>query len=312
MNTIYLDANFSDDVRRQKLYEGQLFLYSPRPTTKALCDFARELASEAFAPWEPCEAQHHLTVEKYNSILAELKPKYIHHPRNKQLIQELLADLGCDTSQTYFDVPRLRTACHGNYLTSGLAYAFHPHRDTWYSAPQCQINWWLPVFEFASESSMAFHSLYWDRPLKNGSCDFDYGRWNRESRHQAAQHVQTDTRRQPRPEEPVELNPQVRVVSPPGGLLLFSAAHLHSTVPNTSGRTRISIDFRTVHYQDAAERRGAPNVDSACTGTAMGDYLRGTDLAHIPAELIAQYEQQADGIEGPPSEARQLANQMVS
>ncbi len=88
----------------------------------------------------------------------------------------------------------------------------------------------------------------------------------------------------------MELDPQIRVIAPPGGVLLFSAAQMHSSVPNNSGKTRFSIDFRTVHLDDVAERRGAPNTDSACTGTTMGDYLRGTDLTHLPEELIAMYE----------------------
>ena len=61
-------------------------------------------------------------------------------------------------------------------------------------------------------------------------------------------------------------------------------------MPNTSGRTRYSIDFRTVHLDDANADSGAPNVDSASTGTTMGDYLRGTDLAHLPADVIARYD----------------------
>jgi len=61
-------------------------------------------------------------------------------------------------------------------------------------------------------------------------------------------------------------------------------------VPNTTGRTRFSIDFRTVHIDDAVAMRGAPNIDSACTGTTMNDYLRGSDLIHLPADLVARYE----------------------
>jgi len=74
--------------------------------------------------------------------------------------------------------------------------------------------------------------------------------------------------------------------------LLFSAAQMHSSVPNKSGRTRFSIDFRTVNIDDVIAHRGAPNVDSQCTGTTMGDYLRGTDLAHVPEELFSGYEVQ--------------------
>ena len=66
---------------------------------------------------------------------------------------------------------------------------------------------------------------------------------------------------------------------------------MHSTVPNTSGRTRISIDFRTVHIDDVIAKRGAPNVDSACTGTVLRDFLRASDFSHIPEEIVAQYDQ---------------------
>jgi hypothetical protein len=95
---------------------------------------------------------------------------------------------------------------------------------------------------------------------------------------------------QPKPEEEIELDPQIRPICEPGGLVIFSAAQMHSSVPNTSGRTRFSIDFRTVHIGDVTEHRGAPNIDSECTGTTMGDYLRISDLAHAPGELIEEYD----------------------
>jgi hypothetical protein len=188
----------------------------------------------------------------------------------------------------------MRTAFPGDYLKSGIAYAFHPHRDTWYSAPFCQVNWWMPIYELNAENCMAIHPHYFSRALKNGSRDYNYHKWNLESRQNAAQHVKTDTRVQPRPEEPLELDPQIRLLCPVGGAYLFSAANLHSTVPNTSNVPRYSIDFRTVHLADVLGKMGAPNVDSECTGTTMGDYLRGTDFSHLPEDAIAQHQ---DGTE---------------
>lgn len=88
----------------------------------------------------------------------------------------------------------------------------------------------------------------------------------------------------------MELDPQIRLVCDVGGAFQFSAAQMHSTVPNTSPVTRYSIDFRTVHLGDVRSRIGAPNVDSACTGTTMRDYLRGTDLSCIPEEVVAVYD----------------------
>lgn len=298
MNTIFLDPDMDDAARRQALYDGQLIVYSPRPSSSALCEIAREMSQKSFGALDPRHAQHAMPAEQYAGILADLKPRFIHHPTVKTVMQAMLRDFGCDAEQTYFDVPRLRTATHGGYLTSGIAYAFHPHRDTWYSAPFSQINWWLPVYDIEPNNAMAFHLRYWDRPIRNGSRDYNYAEWNRVSRSTAAQHISSDTRQQPKPEEPVEMDPQVRLICKPGGLILFSGAHLHSTVPNSSGYTRFSIDFRTVHLGDARERRGAHNVDSACTGTTMGDYLRVTDLAHLPADLIESYDRKPSAMSG--------------
>ena len=80
--------------------------------------------------------------------------------------------------------------------------------------------------------------------------------WNKDNRKNAAKHIKTDTRDQPRPEEPVELDPQTRLVCKVGGIILFSGSQLHSTVPNSAGRARFSIDFRTVHLDDVAARNG--------------------------------------------------------
>lgn len=294
MTVIRTEARVDDDTRRQGLYGGEVHAYAPRPGTKALCDLARELSEEAFHPFDPQLAQHELPVERYAEILAELKPRFIHHPESKRLIQEILREFECDPEKTCFDVPRLRTSTSGGYLTTGIAFAFHPHRDTWYSAPACQLNWWMPVYELA-DNGLEFYPRYWSEPVANGSAGYNYQEWVENNRFNAAVHVYGDTRVQPRPEQPLDLSGAFRVVSEPGGVTLFAAAQLHGSVPNASGRTRLSIDFRTVHLDDVAARRGAPNIDSECTGTTMGDYLRCSDLTHVPEDLIREYERDATG-----------------
>ena len=291
MNSIFFDPKLGDDARRERLYDGQLFVYSPSESAVAFCQLAREMIAEAFDGLDPETAQYRMPAEEYAAILAVLKPAFIHHPQSKHFVRELLREQGCDLAQTYFDVPRMRSSTSDGYLTSGIAYAFHPHRDTWYSAPHCQINWWLPIYDIAEDNGLAFHPGYWSRPVRNGSYRYNYYEWNRTSRQNAAQHVKKDTRDQPRPEEPMDLDPQLRPVCETGGMIVFSGAQMHSSVPNTSGRTRFSIDFRTVHLQDVVEKRGAPNVDSACTGTNLRDFLRADDLERIPEDVALLYDE---------------------
>ncbi|HEY0558265.1 MAG TPA: hypothetical protein VGG20_28700, partial [Thermoanaerobaculia bacterium] len=226
MSTLYFDTHLGDDERRRRLYAGDVFVYSPRPSTKALTELARELIEEAFAPLEPQHAQDRLPVEQFVEIVGPLKPRFIHHPKTKGLLLELLRDLGMEMDKTYFDVPRMRVSTSGGYLTAGVAYVLHPHRDIWYSSPPSQLNWWLPVFPFESESSFAFHPRYWDEPVPNSSNEYNHYEWNKTGRANASKEVKADTRKQPKPAEPLDLEPELRVVLPPGGLLLFSGAHL--------------------------------------------------------------------------------------
>jgi hypothetical protein len=290
MTTIHVDAVLREEERRRKIYSGDIFVAAPSAAGTALCAFARTLIEEAFAPLDPRLAHEHMPVERCVDILAALKPRFIHHPRSQELVAELLRGSGCDVEDTYFDVPRLRSAMPASYLTSGIAYAFHPHRDTWYSAPPCQINWWLPVYEITAENCMAFHPRYWSEGVRNSSRSYDYRQWQVEGRASAVQHIKTDTRLQPRAEERMDPDPQFRLLIAPGATIAFSAAQMHSTVPNLSGMARWSIDFRSVSLSDARARRGACNVDSACTGTTMRDYLRVNDFSRLPDAVVALYD----------------------
>ena len=47
---------------------------------------------------------------------------------------------------------------------------------------------------------------------------------------------------------------------------------MHRSIPNTSGRARFSVDFRTVDASDVTACHGAPLVDVECTGTAIRDF----------------------------------------
>jgi hypothetical protein len=289
-----MDISFNsaggDDRRRLRTYQGELTILPPSPASCALVEFAREQIEAAFVPRHPQHAHEELAVTETVEILTRLKPQFIHDRRTRDRLQCLLVDVGCDPHLTFQDVPRLRVAYPADYLTTGIAYAHHPHRDTWYSAPPCQLNWWMPIYDFDANQGMAFHPRYWGASIKNSSADFNYYRWNADGRKNAAQHVKSDTRVQPRAEETLELEPGVRLVVPAGGIIVFSAAHLHSTVRNETSLARWSIDFRTVNVDDLANRRGPATSDSASAGTSLRDFRRVVDFAPMPDEIVAMYD----------------------
>jgi hypothetical protein len=289
MGSVYIDSTIADDERRTRLYAGDIFILPPTDGTRALIGLARQMLKKAFAPHDPRKIHRKKTAEEVATILGELKPRFIHHPDCKEIISQIMREHGVDRDKLYFDVPRLRSAYPSYFLSAGIAYAFHPHRDTWYSAPMCQLNWWIPIYPLEPNNAMGFYPRYFDEAVKNNSEIYNYYEWNAKNRATAARHVKSDTREQPKAQQ--ELEPvTVRYLPPPGGIIVFSGAQLHETVPNTTDVARYSIDFRTVHYDDLMQRRGARNVDSRCTGTTMRDYLRASDLSHLPEETVALYD----------------------
>lgn len=290
MTTIFCNPSKPEPKLREHLYAGDLMIFSASEATRAVGDHAREMIQAAFGELDPLTAQFHMSVEEYVAIVAPLKPQFIHHPKTKELIRNMLVSVGCDPEKTYFDVPRLRMVTSDAYLTTGVGYAHHAHRDTWYSAPMQQLNWWIPLVDITEENTIAFHPYYWDHPLKNGSRNFNYYEWNG-LRKNVAQHVKSDTRVQPKAEEEITyFDPHIRTVCDKDGIVLFAAAQLHTTIPNTSGYTRYSIDFRTVNFDDVVNRIGAPNLDSEPQGTSLRDFMRVSDMERMPEDVVQLYE----------------------
>jgi len=290
MAVVHFDSKMPDSERRKRLFAGDIFIYSPTPHSQALTTHARAMIEEAFSPLDPEFAQFDMSVPDFASLLGRLKPSFIHHDRSKALVSDIIADVGGDKQQTYFDVPKMRSSTSDAYLTTGIALAFPPHRDTWYSAPFFQVNWWMPVYDITIDNGMAFYPHYFDRPIENNSSVYNYYNWNKT---RATAHLDlkgSSERIAPQAQVPVDHIADARYVVPPGGLILFSGSQLHASLPNRSGRTRYSIDFRTIHMDDVLSGDGAPNVDSECTGTALRDFMRGADYEKLPEALVSRYD----------------------
>lgn len=295
MTNIFYDSEHDDETRRKRLYRGDIYVCGPTEQTVAFCKFARGMIEEAFGDLDPELAQYQLPVEKYAQLLGRLKPAFIHHRDSKQFIQLVLASMGVDTHSTYFEVPKLRSSTSDGYLTAGIAYAWHPHRDTWYSAANCQINWWTPVYDLEAENTMTFYPKYFDIPVENSSSGYNIYEWNKKYRGtHVTQYINEDPRPLPKPKQEIETDSEIRLICPVGGMILFSGAQLHASVENTSGKTRFSLDFRTVHLKDLSAAAGAPNVDSKCTGTVLREFRSAYDLSGIPESILGDFE---DGTE---------------
>jgi hypothetical protein len=276
------DVDISDQDRRLSVFEGNLFVYGPRPCTSALGESSRSLIEQVFGQ-EPVWAQQRMSEAEFATRFE--RAAKVFRAIAPELAGAMVTGLGCDPNATYFGVPSLTTTTGHGFIAHGLGFPQHPHRGTWYSASPSLVNWWVPLYDIDANPSLAFHPRYWDEPVKNNSGDFDFEEWS------AAvltnpNSVACEPFAQPRSLDPIELTPDIRIACAAGGVVLSSVAQLCSTVPNETLQTHFALNFQTVHEADLRSGSGAANLDASPRGTSLSSFVRCSDLSPIPKEIV--------------------------
>src|ERR1700677_71966 len=175
---IIIDPKVSGEELRRQLYAGNLIILTHLRALENFVDYTREQLIDLFRPYEPEHVHEHIDPAEMARILGGWKPRFIHSDTSKKLVREIIQEAGFPAEQTHYDLPKPRTSFPQGHLTTGVAFAFPWHRDTWYSAPAQQINWWLPVFPVRETNAMSFDLANFARAVPNTSADFDYYRNN--------------------------------------------------------------------------------------------------------------------------------------
>ena len=284
--TVLVDPDLPGPLLRQSIYHGDILILTTLPSVRQLVEHTREQLVDLFSPYDPEHAHEHIAAEEMAKVLGWWKPRFIHSSSSMDLVCQVIQEAGFSPEGTHYDLPKPRTSFPTDHLTTGIAFAFPWHRDVWYGAPAQQINWWLPVFAVRDDNAMGFDPQSFDRAVTNSSNEFDYYENNTARLHTASQ---ISGERQVRPEAlhhtPVD---ELVVIPAPGAIMLFSGAQLHASIANRSGRSRFSVDFRTVDVADLTAGRGAPLVDVHCRGTAIRDFRRVADGTPFDEEFVTR------------------------
>jgi hypothetical protein len=284
VTALHIDPSPDVDALYASLYRGDLLLFTNVPAVLDFVAFTRSQLEELFHPHAPEEAHRHFTPEETAVLLGSWKPRFIHHEQSRAHVRAIIQQVGLNAQDTNYDLPKPRTAFPQGHLTTGIAFNFPWHRDTWYAAPPQQINWWLPIYDIRVDNAMKFDLRSFGVPVRNDSASFDYYHLNQD-RLTTAQQLTRETQSRPRALDHVAPDETV-VVSRPGSVLLFSGNHLHATQANTSPRARYSVDFRTVDRLHVVERIGAPLVDVSCAGTALRDFVNVASGSRFDEDLV--------------------------
>ena len=237
---------------RARLYRGEILVFRRLPAMAALVAQARAMACEAFAPHEPPVAQESFARAEFLARAATLRRAFMQAAEVRASFRSLIQSLGLDPAATCADRLILRLQPSGDTHRGRRVRDLPAHRDTWGSNVMAQINLWGPVFPVEPGATMVIWPTLFGRPVANTSADWDLEK------------LRAAPGRYPLLPEcraPLDGAPEVPVLIEHGDLLCFSAAHLHASRRNRTGRTRLSLDTRIVDVDDVRAGHGAANVD---------------------------------------------------
>lgn len=265
------------------LFKGKGFILKGLKSVPVFVNKIWEIMNSTFLDLDPSIAQFHLSNEeligKFQTIRANIKSD-----RNAiRLLMNIF--LECGLEDLYFDYPRFRGITNDGHQNPLAANAYTLHRDQWFANPRAQWNWWIPLIDIVKENSFGIYPNYFFTPVQNNSNLFEYSDWQEKGGFQSYG---------PRDHEKVfpttintpDLSNEYRVTLKTGEIFIFSAHHLHRTLPNTTEGTRFSIDVRTILLDDLLNGSKAPNVDNQSKGTTLIDFFHCPSMKKLAPSWI--------------------------
>lgn len=254
------------------LFDGALIIVKDLTPLSDMVRRARTIVEAAFESDDPVSAEARLTPEQFTKTARSARRQVDNDQEIHRTWTDVLAALGFSPDATYGDRMRLRIVPSRKQAHSASAMPLAAHRDSWGAGIMAQVNWWLPLYPIGPTRTMLVWPGLFRTSVANTSKD-----WDLDQAIAARKSGRTDvallpvTATQPIAEEavPVEIEP--------GEMLAFSAAHLHGSVTDGSGLTRLGLDTRTLWQDDLVNGRGAPNVDGQTRQVQWGWFKRLSD-----------------------------------
>lgn len=265
-----------------ELYSGVVYkLPADGFTQQLVADLSALIDRELGVDGPSREAQFRLSDGEFFDRIGRLRKAIYTGEAYHRAVEELVRSRRFDPLGMAFDPMRLRVITHRGFENPKAAPIYYAHRDTWYAHSQAEITWWIPLHDVTEEETFVFYPDWFARPVPNNSEAFDYTTW---TQHGASLRIgwqnpnSGSSHTYPGLQGEFQPGREITLTAKAGEVLLFAGSHFHQTRKNCTGRTRFSIDLRTVNLHDHAQERGAPNVDNRSTGSALVDYIHPANM----------------------------------
>ena len=257
------------EVLSEALFEGVPVLFDALPPVRQLIARARSILEQVFETDDPEGAETSLSAPRFRRMAMQARKIVADDGDVARHWADTLALIGYAPAATWFDRIRLRVVPSRADIDHPRLQTLPPHRDTWASGIMAQVNWWLPLYPLSASRTMLLWPRAYRRAIANDSSNWSFEAFKSAGRHSAGRdsYPLLPTART----APAERG--LPVLIEPGQILGFSAAHLHAGTSDASGRTRFSVDSRTVWDPDRRAGHGAPNMDCGAR-TEMWQWYR--------------------------------------
>ncbi len=161
-----------------------------------------------------------------------------------------LTDLNFDINDTYCDQITIRFSPSINEQAKGLLKPVKPHRDTWASNFQHQINWWIPLHDLSKNNSIFFIPKYFNKSVRNDSKEWSFELFKKGF-------IKSST--------PISLQNfcaedyKTKKINL-GDAFCFSGNHIHGS--NLGAFRRLNIETRTLCIKDLKKFHLPKNIDN--------------------------------------------------
>ncbi|WP_290650566.1 hypothetical protein [Aquisalimonas sp.] len=264
MASVYFTAQaLPEPERNQRVYAGDLLVFRGFQAVEELVKLLRDVCQEHLGA-DPEGVHRRLPEASLDDAAKRLRKAVAGDERITGQLKTALRAVGVELDVTYGDGLEQRIQMASSANRGHLVRPLGVHRDTWGSNIMAQTNWWAPVWPTTPERTIAFFPGYFQRPVQNDSAAWDFRELLRRLKQEGPD---TSYPQLPLATQPPGWDDALPVSIEPGDLLCFSGAHLHASVPNVTGRTRLSFELRTVNAGDVRAGRGAPDVDGAAMCT---------------------------------------------
>lgn len=258
MSAIHLTSSpLPERERNDRVYAGEIIVFRGFDAVAALGEQLAGHCRRHLAD-DPERVHERMPEDAVNAAAEALRREVGDDAGVAAALNEALAAVGVEVERTFGDGLKQRVQMASSRSGARMVSPLGAHRDTWGSNLMAQTNWWAPVYPVTPERTLAVFPAWFDRPVANDSDGWDFRELLRRLKHQGPD---PDYPLLPLAGDPPARAEALPISIEPGDLLCFSGAQLHASVPNTTERTRLSWELRTVNADDVAAGRGAVNVD---------------------------------------------------